>query len=159
MLSYISKTAERSTTNPKKVSTNFTFNRELMRVILIVIITMICTGELSAQNSSIIGHWRRLDVYQQESSANLQLDGDFILTDDSTFTVVGSKSQLPTDTQGWHFSGNISGKWECRKKDQLSIYVDGKKPPLILKIMKLNSTDLLFRASFKGLQLSRYKRL
>src|SRR5688572_25761787 len=134
-------------------------SRNHMRLFLFATILMSITSEISAQTSSIIGHWRRLDVYQEDSSADKQLTGDFIFKADSTYVVVGTEFQPPRDKPGWHFSGNFTGKWEMPKKKQFNLYVNEKTVPLVYKIKKLSKVDLHFQTSGKGFPVSKYKRL
>ena len=107
----------------------------------------------------INGHWRRLDIAEKRLSPGADNQyGDFILEEDSTFTMVGNDSLSSSNITGWHAGGTMKGNWKLEGKS-LYLYVSGVRMPLTYSIKRLTRSDLQFQSNFANSPVFNYKRV
>jgi hypothetical protein len=127
--------------------------------LLLILLLMVATT-LLGQGKNIVGHWRRLDLYNEMDSLRKQAQThDLILCGDSTFIVVGDKNLQTTDEPGWHSGETIKGKWELNGRNRVSLYIDKINIPVVFKIRRVNKTDLYLQNNFKGSPIMKLKRV
>jgi hypothetical protein len=84
--------------------------------------------------------------------------GDLILADDSTFTMVGNDSPLPSNIPGWHAGGTMKGTWKV-EDGSLYLYISDVRVPLVFSVRRLTQSDLKFQSHFASSPLIEYKRV